>query len=87
MKRFTLLFVSLMTVLLVMVLPGFLSANSTVVVEGVASSRDGALDRALRDAVRQGAGVDIDSISTLVATEEDATLTIVFPSSTVINKR
>ena len=46
-------------------------ADTTVTVEGVAGSRDAALDRALRDAVRQGAGVDIDSIATLVATEDD----------------
>ena len=46
-------------------------ADSKVVCEGVGSSRDAALDRALRDAVRQGAGVDINSISTLVANEDD----------------
>jgi len=50
---------------------GPLIADTKVVVEGVAATRDAALDRALRDAVREGAGVDINSISTLVANEED----------------
>ena len=47
------------------------TADKTVTVEGVGASKDAALDRALRDAVRQGACVDINSISTLVAGEED----------------
>jgi hypothetical protein len=71
MKRFSFHFLSLIISLAVISTVTPLFADNTVVVEGVASTRDGALDRALRDAVRQGAGVDIDSISTLVATEED----------------
>ena len=50
--------------------PAPLWAEETVVVEGVATSRDAALDRALRDAVRQGAGVDINSLSSLIANED-----------------
>jgi len=55
----------------------FLGSNAivanqrTVEVEGVGGDRDSALDRALRDAVRQGVGVNIDSVSTLVANDED----------------
>ncbi len=61
----------LIIVLLIAFVVTPLRADNKVVVEGVASSRDAALDRALRDAVRQGAGVDINSLSTLVANEDD----------------
>ena len=52
----------LIIVLLIAFVVTPLRADNKVVVEGVASSRDAALDRALRDAVRQGAGVDINSL-------------------------